>query len=167
VNGREPRQQNERNDWTFWGFLHSVLGDGPRFARLVVLLRLVLRMLVLLVTLVVALLLSYLLAKGDVIAWYYHLTPHVTDPERWGILSGGIGAAFAGIKFRGHRKRVKRRREVEEARQLAGSGRAAEPEPQQSTRQQDGPVAEPGSNQGQSGGGANPDSDSRPAGEPR
>jgi hypothetical protein len=129
VNGREPREQNERNDWSFWGFLHSVLDDRARFARLVVLLRLFLRMLVLLVVLVVALLLAYLLVKGDAIAWYDHVTPRATDPERWGILSGGIGVVFGGIKFRRYRKRVKRSRGSRKAKELAGSGRAAEPEP--------------------------------------
>jgi hypothetical protein len=108
VKGRKPGEQNERNDWSLLGFMFALIDDEARFERLMALGKLLLRFLVLFVLLSVAVAVIVVLARVDLIAWYYRETPHATEWQRWGIPPGSIAVVCGGIKFFRYRKRARK-----------------------------------------------------------
>jgi hypothetical protein len=104
MSGREPK----RDGWSLLGFLHSVLGSGPRFWRLIVL--------------ILVLMFAYALAKGDVIAVYDHLTRHASGWAKWGIPPGSVGVTLGAMKFFSHHQAVQRK-QVAEAKKGKGKGK--------------------------------------------
>jgi hypothetical protein len=143
----------DKDGWGLLGFLYRVLGDGPRFWRLIALL--------------VVLMVAYSLAKGDLTTGYEHLTRHDPEWARLGIPPGSISVVLGAMKYFSRRREVRRREHAVEAKELPRDRRTAESVPEQAADQQDNRLGEPGGRHAKNGGASDPDHDSRPADDTR
>jgi hypothetical protein len=147
---------SDKRGWSPLGFLYCVLGNGPRFWRLIALL--------------MVLIAAYALAKGDVTAVYDHLTQHAPGWAKWGIPPVGAGTVLSTMKFLGYRSEARRRRaaEVKEAtKELPGNRGVAEPVPKKAANQRNDPLGEPGGDHAKNHRDPDPGPDSRPADDAR
>jgi hypothetical protein len=91
----EPDREAGRS---FLGFMYRVLGDGPRFWRLM--------------ALVVVLLIAYALAKGDVAALYDHYVQTAPLWAKWGIPPGGASVTLGTMGYRRLQRALEQKREA-------------------------------------------------------
>jgi len=82
------------------GFFYACISSPGKFRRLVVLI----------VVLALAAALVVAVAKGELIAAYYQLTPHASEWERWIVPPGGIGVFFGSKAVFDHRRKLRRKR---------------------------------------------------------
>jgi hypothetical protein len=108
---RSNREPDLRNGWSLLGFLSDCINSKAKFRRLVVLV-------VLLMVFVLLIVLACLAAKGDVSAWYDHVTTNAPAGLKYGSPPGAITLVFVSIKYFSHRKAVRKKRQ-EEARRAA------------------------------------------------
>jgi hypothetical protein len=132
VSRHEP---DKRNGWSLLGFLNDCISSRNKFRRLLVLI-------VMLMAFFLVLVLAYATVKGDVGAWYDHVTRHATAWLKYGTPPGAISLTLATMKYFTHRKAVRQKREVEakkaakkakkaaKKKELPGNRRTAKPNPQ-------------------------------------